>query len=174
VSATAATSSESSDRNPGRNRAARRVPIAGGIETGRAVILASWATLALFALIAGLDTAGLHVMNTPATIVSVTLFLASLPLWIYAFALVLVRSTRGDDIAVASWVFLKPSAPKDVRHHLLGASAVSVAVALATAWANPFSVLVPMLQLGFAALWGARHGTYPARRMPPSVRGARR
>ena len=111
-------------------------------------------------------------------------FVASLPIWIYAFGLVLVRSTRGDDIAVASWVFLTPSAPKDVRRHLLGATAVCVVVALATGWANPFGVLVPMLQLGLAALWGARHGVYPARRepartapnrpAPKSVKGARR
>jgi hypothetical protein len=49
-----------------------------------------------------------------------------------------------------------------------------VVVALATAWENPFSALVPMLQLGCAALWGARHGVYPARRTPTVVRGARR
>ena len=142
--------------------------------TGKAIVIASWSTLAVFAIVSGLDTAGLHVMNTPATVVSVTLFLASLPMWIYAFGLVLVRSTRGDDIAVGSWVFLKPSAPNDVRHHLLGAAATCVAVALATAWANPFSVLVPMLQLGCAALWGARHGVYPARGAPATMRPARR
>jgi hypothetical protein len=120
----------------------------------------------VFAVIAIADAAGLHALNTPATIVSVALFLASLPIWIYAFGLALVRSTHGDDIAVASWVFLTPSAPKEQRRHLLGATAVCVVVALATAWANPFSVLVPMLQLGLAALWGARHGVYPARRAP--------
>lgn len=134
---------------------------------------ASWVTLAVFTLVAGPDAVGLHFMNTPATVTSVTLFLASIPIWLYSFGLVLVRSTRGDDIAVGSWVFLKPSAPKDVRRHLLGASAACVAIALATAWANPFSVLVPMLQLGFAALWGARHGTYPQRRMPAASTGGR-
>jgi hypothetical protein len=86
----------------------------------------------------------------------------------------LVRSTRGDDIAVASWVFLTPSAPKEIRRHLLGATGVCVVLALATGWANPFGVLVPMLQLGCAALWGARHGVYPARRAPAVVKGARR
>jgi len=142
--------------------------------TGKAIVVASWSTLALFAVVAIPDAAGLHALNTPATLLSVALFLASLPMWIYAFGLVLVRSGRGDDIGVGSWVFLAPSAPKEQRRHLLGATGVCVVVALATAWANPFSALVPMLQLGFAALWGARHGVYPARRSPAVVKGARR
>lgn len=142
--------------------------------TGKAIVVASWSTLAVFAVIAIADALGLHALNTPATVVSLVLFLASLPIWLYSFGVALVRSARGDDIAVASWVFLTPSAPKDVRRHLLGATGACIAVALATAWANPFSVLVPMLQLGFAALWGARHGVYPARRPSAAVRGARR
>ena len=60
------------------------------------MVLASWSTLALFAIVAIPDALGVHALNTPATIFSVTLFLASLPIWIYSFGLVLVRSTRGD------------------------------------------------------------------------------
>ena len=142
--------------------------------TGKAIVVASWVTLAIFSIVAIADALGLHALNTPATVVSVSLFLASLPIWIYAFGLALVRSARGDDIAVASWVFLTPSAPKEIRRRLLGATAICIVVALATGWANPFSVLVPMLSLGFAALWGARHGVYPARRPPAVVKGARR
>ena len=141
---------------------------------GKAIVIASWVTLGVFAVATIPDAAGLHAMNDVATLVSLVLFLASLPIWLYSFGLVLARSTRGDDIAVGSWVFLKPSAPADVRHHLLGATALCVVVAFATAWENPFSVLVPMLQLGFAALWGARHGKYPARRDQRPVKGARR
>jgi hypothetical protein len=142
--------------------------------TGKAIVVTSWVTLALFAAVAIPDALGLDAMDTVAATVSLVLFLASLPIWIYAFGLVLVRSTRGDDIAVGSWVFLTPSAPADVRRHLLGATGVCILVAFATAWANPFSVLVPMLTLGFAALWGARHGTYPPRRLPAVAKGARR
>ena len=142
--------------------------------TGKSIVVASWVTLAIFSIVAIADALGLHALNTPATVVSVSLFLASLPIWIYAFGLALVRSARGDDIAVASWVFLTPSAPKEIRLQLLGATGICVVVALATAWANPFSVLVPMLPLGLAALWGARHGVYPARRPPAVVKGARR
>lgn len=142
--------------------------------TGKAIVVASWVTLGVFALVAIPDALGVHALNTPATLVGVGLFLASLPIWVYAFGLALVRSSRGDDIGVGSWVFLAPSAPKEQRRHLLGATGVCVLVALATAYANPFSALVPMLQLGLAALWGARHGVYPARRTPAVVKGARR
>jgi hypothetical protein len=142
--------------------------------TGRAIVVVSWSTLAVFAIVAVGDAVGIHALNTAAAYLSVGLFLASLPIWIYAFGLALVRSSRGDDIAVASWVFLTPSAPKEQRRHLLGATGVCVVVALATAWADPFSVLVPMFPLGCAALWGARHGVYPARRMSAVVKGARR
>ncbi len=142
--------------------------------TGKTIVVASWSTLGVFAVVAIADAAGIHALNTPATVVSVGLFLASLPVWVYAFGLALVRSARGDDIAVGSWVFLTPSAPKEQRRHLLGAAGICTVVALATAWANPFSVLVPMLPLGLAALWGARHGVYPARRAPAAVKGARR
>ena len=48
-----------------------------------------------------------------------------------------------------------------VQKQLLGAFAASVVVAIATAWFNPFAVLVPMLPLGLVGLWGARHGTFP-------------
>src|SRR5262249_41857686 len=89
-----------------------------------------------------------------------------LVIWLYAFGLAIVRSAKGDDIAVASWVFLIGSAPADVRRHLLGATAAFTVVAIATAWTNAFAVLVPMLPLGLAALWAAGHGTYPMRATP--------
>ncbi len=143
--------------------------------TGQRIVIASWVTIAAFAIVTIPDALGVDALDTVAALVSLVLFLVSLPIWLYAFGLVLVRSTRGDDIAVGSWVFLTPSAPRDVRRHLLGATGVCVVLAIATAWGNPFSVLVPMLSLGLAALWGARHGVYPARRLPASTgKGGRR
>jgi uncharacterized membrane protein YtjA (UPF0391 family) len=141
---------------------------------GRRIIVLSWVALACFTVVAVTDALGLSGVDGVAAGVSLVLFLGSLPIWLYAFGLVLVRSTRGDDIAVGSWVFLTGSAPTDVRRHLLGATAACVVIAFATAWANPFSVLVPMFSLGMAALWGARHGTYPARPAPVAVKGGRR
>jgi hypothetical protein len=141
---------------------------------GRRILVASWFSLGLFAAFAIPDALGVDALDTPAAVVCLVLFLVSLPVWLYAFGLVLVRSTRGDDIAVASWVFLTGSAPADVRHRLMGATAASLVVAAATAFADPFGVLVPMLHLGLAALWGARHGLYPPRPAPVAVKGGRR
>jgi hypothetical protein len=143
---------------------------------GRNIVVASWVTLGVFSAVAIPDALGAHALSTAAAVVSLALFLASIVIWLYAFAYVLVRSARGDDIAVSSWVFLAGSAPSEVRRHLLLATALSVVIGFATAWANAFGVLVPMLQLGFCALWGARHGTYPARRAisPQAARGGRR
>jgi hypothetical protein len=142
--------------------------------TGQRIVIASWASIAIFTAVAIPDALGVDALDAVAATVSLALFLASLPIWLYAFGLAVVRSGRGDDIAVGSWVFLAPSGPRDVRRHLLGATGVCVVIAFATAWANPFSVLVPMLSLGFAALWGARHGVYPARRTPAGTKGGRR
>jgi hypothetical protein len=110
---------------------------------------------------------GVSAFDSAAVAVSLTLFLASLPIWAYAYFVGLARTARGDDVTVSSLYFLKPSAPTDVRRHLLGALAACLVITVATAAANPFAVLVPMLPLGLAGLWGARHGAYPPR---PAVR----
>jgi hypothetical protein len=133
--------------------------------TGKRIVIASWASLALFTVVAVPNALGLHALDMTTTAVSLLLFGASLVLWLYAFGIAVARSAHGDDIVVSSWVFLSGSAPADVRRHLLGATAASIVVGLATAYTNAFGVLVPMLLLGLAALWGARHGTFPPRRV---------
>ena len=143
--------------------------------TGKRIVVASWLTLGVFALIGILDVLGVSALDTAVGVYSLALFFASLVIWIYAFGKVLVRNTQGDDIAVASWVFLQGSAPKDVRRHLLGATLASCILGFGMGFANPLGALVPMFQLGLAALWGARHGTYPERTLPPATtRGVRR
>jgi len=131
--------------------------------SGRSIILASWITLGLFAVTIVPDAAGLHAFDGLASFVALGLFLVSLPVWCYAFGLAVVRSARGDDVTVSNLFFLTGSAPDDVRRPLFAVVAVSVVIAAATAWANPFAVLEPMLPLAFLPLWGARHGTFPAR-----------
>jgi hypothetical protein len=130
---------------------------------GEAIVRFSWATIVVFAVTGGLDLV-LDSFDSVAVVVCVGLFAASFPVWISAFALAIGRSARGDDIAVASLFFLQGSAPAAVKKQLLGAFAASILVCLATAWANPFAVLVPMLHLGLVGLWAARHGTFPPRR----------
>ena len=141
---------------------------------GKRIVVTSWATLGVFAAVAIPFALGLDALKSTAVAVSLVLFLASLPIWIYAFGKVLVRSTQGDEIAVASWVFLTPSAPKDMRNHLLGATGVCIwwrsrprgPIRSACSYRCSNSVL--------AALWGARYGTYPARRSAAPTKGARR
>jgi hypothetical protein len=141
---------------------------------GKRIVIATWVGLGACAVVAIPNALGLHALDTATAVVCLAVFLLSLPVWLYAFGLAIVRSARGDDIAVSSWVFLAGSAPADVRKQLLGATAVSVLL-WATAWANPFIVLVSLYPLGMAALWGARHGTFPARKIAaPAARGGRR
>ncbi len=138
--------------------------------TGKRIVHASWASLALFGAVSIPDTLGLHALEDATTAVSLALFGIGIAVWLYAFAYAVVRSARGDDIVVASWVFLDGSAPAGVRRHLLGATGVSIVLAAIAAVANPFGVLVPLLPLGLAALWGARHGAFPPRRTPTDTR----
>jgi hypothetical protein len=140
--------------------------------TGKRIVITSWASVALFALVAVPNALGLHVLDAATTAISLLLFGASLVIWLYAFGVAVVRSARGDEIVVSSWVFLTGSAPPAVRHHLMWATAASVVIGFATAFTNAFGVLVPMLPLGLAALWGARHGTFPPRRAQQATRRA--
>lgn len=142
--------------------------------TGKVIVVASWVSVAAFAIPAVLETAGVDAVRSASVAISLTLFFASLAVWTYAFGLAVVRSARGDEIGVSSLFFLSGSAPRDVRRHLLGATAVSVIVALATMFESPHVVLVPMLPLGLAGAWAARHGTFPPRRVRNAARGDRR
>lgn len=142
--------------------------------TGRRIIVASWAAVALFAIFAFVDMVGVDAFDVPAAVVSLALFLVSLPVWLYALGLAFTRSARGDEIVVPTlFLIVGHAAPRDVRLHLMGALLASIVVAVATGFANPFGWLVPMLTLGLAGLWGARHGVYPPRRVP-AAKGARR
>jgi len=106
---------------------------------------------------------GASSLDSAAAGVALVLFSVSIVVWVWAFGLAVVRSARGDDIAVASLFFLQGSAPRAVKVHLFGSLTLSVTLAVVTAGAEPFGVLVPMLPLGLAGLWAARHGAFPAR-----------
>jgi hypothetical protein len=141
---------------------------------GRAIVVTSWVTVAVFAVIVIPDALGVHAFDDAAVVLSLVFFLGSLPIWFYAYALGVTRTARGDDVTVSGLFFLTGSAPTDVRRHLLGALAVCIVIVVGTAAENPFSVLVPMLPLGFAGLWGARHGTYAPRPAKKKPTGGRR
>jgi hypothetical protein len=138
-------------------------------EPGR-IITWSWATTAVFAAATLPVALGASSLEGVAIAISLAFFVVSLGIWAYAFAIAVARNAAGDDITVPSLFFLSGSAPARIRRHLFGSLTASVAIAVVTVKANPFSALVPMLALGLAALWAARHGTFPPR---PAVTASR-
>jgi hypothetical protein len=134
-------------------------------ERGERIIVVSWVADALFAVTAIPAAVGVSAFDAVSIAVALGLFVISLGVWCWAFAVALVRTTRGDDVVVASMFLMQGPAPKRVRVHLFGALGVCIAVTAVTAVAEPFGVLVPMLPLGLIGLWGARHGVFPPRRV---------
>jgi hypothetical protein len=133
-------------------------------QAGSRIIVWSWATTAVFAAVALPFAFGVKAIEGVAIGVSLALFAASLFIWVYAFGLAVVRSSRGDDISVPALFFLSSgAAPVGVRRHLLGSLTVACVIAVGTVKTDPFSALVPMLSLGLAGMWAARHGTFPPR-----------
>jgi len=140
---------------------------------GQRIIVASWMGDALFAATAFPAAFGVDAMRAPAIAVALGLFAISLAVWVWAFAIALARTTRGDDVVVGSLFLLQGPVPARVRLHLFGSLAACLAVTAATAAGEPFGVLVPMLPLGLAGLWGARYGTFPPRRAAGTTAGRR-
>jgi len=122
-------------------------------------------------VLAAVLSASYRPLHLVAVVVSLMAFAVGCATFLWAFWLAVQRS-RVDTIAVAGLFFLlQGSAPRAVRVRLLGALAVQVVVAVATASARPFTdqafaILGPMLGLGLTGLWGARHGQFPPRALP--------
>jgi hypothetical protein len=142
-----------------------RVP-GGGIVTFGWVANLVFAATAVPAAIVGGAT-----LDDVAIGTAIALFCVAIAVFVYAFARALGRTTRGDDIAVASLFFLQGSAPVPVRRTFTALFLVCLAIAAGTAAWQFFSVLVPMLPIGLAGLWAARYGTFPPR--IPTVRRTR-
>lgn len=109
-------------------------------------------------------------LRTTAAVIDGVLFFVGIAAFLVAYARAIGRS-RSELLGIGGIFFLSGSAPKQVRLVLLGSLAAQVVVGLATASARPFTplafgMLVPMYGLGLAGLWGAFHGTYPARPDP--------
>ena len=131
---------------------------------GGQIVVASWVGVALFAVTAGPAAFGVSGFDVAALVVDVALFLAGIGVFLWAFAVALVRNAHGDDIVVSSLFLIQGRVPRPVRRRLFAALAVSVVIAGATGTANAFGILVPMFPLGLVGLWGARHGVFPPRR----------
>jgi hypothetical protein len=105
-----------------------------------------------------------------ATAVALVLFALGMLVFFAAYARAVSRS-RFDTLGIGGLYFLVGSAPRAVQVRLLGALAVQVVVAIITASVRPFSslafgILVPMFGVACCGLWGAYHGTFPARPDP--------
>jgi hypothetical protein len=134
------------------------------VDAGRAILRSGWIANALFAATAiPAAVVGGSVLDIVAIAVALGLFLIACGAFLYAFSVGVARSARGDNVAVANLFFLQGSAPRDVRRAFLAMFVVCLAIALGTIVWEPFGVLVPMLPLGLAGVWAARHGTFPPR-----------
>jgi hypothetical protein len=134
---------------------------------GRAIVVASWLGTGVFAasaLAAAASGPGYPEQRPyyPAMVVALVLFVASLPLSLYALAQGALRTARNTEkVTVGGLFLLSRSAPAAVRLSLLGSLAVCVVVTAATASAEPFGVLVPVWPLSLCGTWAARHGRFP-------------
>jgi len=131
---------------------------------GRVIIWSSWAGNLAFLATAVPATLGVTALEDPAIVVALVLFFASLVVWVWALLVAIARTAQGDDVAVTTLFLIEGRVPRRVRRLLYGSLLVCLAITVATAVADPFSVLVPMYPLGLIGLWGARHGTFPPRR----------
>ena len=130
---------------------------------GRRIVAVGWVANALFAVTAIPVALGVDDLLGVAISVALLLFLVAIGAFVYAFAVGVARSGRGDNVAVANLFFLQGSAPKPVRRTFLVMFLVCLAIAVGTAAWEPFGVLVPMLPIGLAGMWAARYGVFPPR-----------
>jgi len=135
---------------------------------GRVIEGVAWGGDAVFAATAVPAALGVTALEDPAIVVCLVLFLVSLVVWTWALVAAILRTAEGDDVAVTTMFLIEGRVPGRIRWSLYGALAACLVVTAATAAANPFGILVPMLPLGLVGLWGARHQVYPARRNFPS------
>jgi hypothetical protein len=138
------------------------------VTDGRGILVFGWVANALFAVTAvPAAITSEDVLVGVAIGTALLLFFVAIGAFTYAFAVAVARSTRGDNVAVANLFFLQGSAPRPVQRRFLVLFIVCLLIAVGTAAWEPFGVLVPMLPIGLAGVWAARHGTFPPR--PPAA-----
>jgi hypothetical protein len=141
---------------------------------GVRIIRSSWIVNVVFALSAAPFALGVGALEPLAVGTALALFAVSLVVWVWAFSVAVVRSSRGDDIAVGNLFLFEGQVPPGVRKQLFWSVGVCLAITTITASANPFGVLVPMLPVGLIGLWGAKHGVFKIRPgFEPEVRPLR-
>lgn len=132
------------------------------------IVRASMAGTVVFAVAALLAAA---TAAEPLVVVAVVVDLVLFGAGCAAFVVTLVRAagrSRTEEVTLSGLWWLAGNAPANVRRMLLGALAVQIVVALATASARPFTglafgILVPTYGLGLVGLWAVRLGMFPPR-----------
>jgi hypothetical protein len=87
-------------------------------------------------------------------------------LWAYALG---VSRSREEAVTISGLFFLSgEAAPPEVRRPFRIALAVEVLIVIVAAAIRPYSevafgILAPMFGLGLMAMWGGRHGSFPAK-----------
>lgn len=137
---------------------------------GRGIVIASWAGTGVFVLSGFLGWSLSGWADDVALAVALVLFGVGLIGFAAGFLIGVGRS-RTETLSVAG-LFLASSADRGTQRLLLGAIGTQTVAAFAFALLRPFTVaafaiLVPMFGLGCAAIWGARHGMFPARSATP-------
>jgi hypothetical protein len=134
---------------------------------GSALVTASWAGTALYAVAALVSTIWLDAVIV-VVIVSLVLFAIGTVAFLAAYVQAIGRS-RYEAIGMGGLFFLAGgAAPASVQRQLVASLAIEVVVALVTASVRiytpvAFGLLVPMYGLGLMGLWGARYGTFQPR-----------
>jgi hypothetical protein len=138
---------------------------------GAGLIRASRASTALFTVLAVAAAAFPDDVARPVAVVDVVLFAVGTVAFLAAFARAVGRSRTEQVDILGVYLLGGGVAPAAVRRQLVGCVVVQSVVAVATAAVRPytsvaFGVLVPMLGLGLAGLWGATHGSFGPRSSP--------
>ena len=134
--------------------------------TGRWAVQAAWAGVVAQAVAAAVAVAA-RVGRGPHVVVCTLLLMGGVAAAAVAFLRAVGRS-RTELVDVAGLFLLLGSAPRRTRRWLWAAVAAQTAVGVATASSRPytslaFGVLAPLWAYGFAVLWNATYGAFPAR-----------
>ena len=141
-------------------------PVVAPEGTGRWAVQAAWAGVAVQAVAAAVAVVT-RAGRGPHVVVCTLLLAGGVATASLAFVRAVGRS-RTELVDVGSLFLLIGSAPRPTRRRLWGAVAAQTAVGLATAASRPytslaFGVLAPLWAYGFAVLWNATYGAFPAR-----------
>ena len=137
---------------------------------GQNLIRWSWRSTAVLTVVLAAGVAAPSALAEVVAVASLAMFAVGVVTFLWAYFIALQRS-RTEDVSVAGLYLLSEGAPKVVKRHLLGSLTLQTVLAIVAASVRPFTavafgLLAPVLGMGLAGLWSARHGTFRPR--PPT------